>query len=176
MALLDRVAEEKEERAYRFFATIEADVVGRAFYYGAEMYSGPDGVTPTYVYATTPEVFTNAQYWLLGPGGSLLPRHDDHEGGYSAIEMHRMLTSGNLVLPADVSNDLLDLKWAVAAGEEVEVTVRTPAGLATRPKPDRSSPAQSVAPGTVVRFVDFSGDWALVVSKDGNELGWTLHS
>ena len=41
MALLDRVAEEKEERAYRFFATIEADVVGRAFYSGPEVDSGP---------------------------------------------------------------------------------------------------------------------------------------
>lgn len=175
IGLIDRGAHEKEEQAQRFFTAIEAGVAGRAFYSGGEMYHGPDGFTATYVYATTPEMFRDAQHWLLGPGGSLLPRHDHHEGGYSSIEMHRMLTSDNLVFTDNTSNDLVARKWAVAAGKRVVVTVLAPAGLTVRLKPDHNSPVQIVAAGTSVRFVDFSGDWALVSSK-GEELGWTLDS
>lgn len=86
-----------------------------------------------------------------------------------------MLKSGVFALLGDVESDILALKWDVAAGEKVEIEVRTPMGLTAHVSPDPASPSQTIGAGTVVRFVDFFDDWALV-SSDDEELGWTRHS
>ncbi len=178
MHLIDRAADEREAQAERFFAAVGAVAVGRGWYRGSQMYVDRSvGAAPVYIYADPSRELRQTEYWLLS-GGSLLPRREDsRNGGYSGVEMHHMILSGDLALVDEIESDLLSMKWALAAGETVETVVLDPAGLTVHESHNSASPARVVEVGTAVRIIDSVGEWALVeASEDSKQLGWMRHS
>lgn len=175
-ALVDRAATEKEAQARQFFEAVGAVPVGRAIYSGIELWADPSiGATPVVVFATAPRAFRDTRYWLLGPGGAVLPKHQIQTGGYTPQEMHSMEVTEELETLHDVEGDALMMKWALAAGEVLEPVIVNPPGLVVHEAPDPNSPTSTIEPGTEVRITDFEGDWALMEAPDGDKLGWSRH-